>query len=251
MIVKVIKTRKVIAGSGTLEQLLDESLHELNEASVVAVTSKIVSICEGRIVPMDSVDKQALVEQEADLMIKNVKNMYGGNFTITKNTLMRSAGIDESNGDGNYILWPENPQKSAKDIREYLKKRFGVKEVGVLITDSISMPLRLGTTGITVGFSGFKPLNDYRGKSDLFNKPFQYTRASIANGLAAAAVLAMGEGSEQTPIALIEDASFVRFEDKDPSAEDLEFLNVPAQEDIYAPFLTGVEWQEGGHRIQK
>jgi putative folate metabolism gamma-glutamate ligase len=246
MIVTPIKTDKILPGSLTLFDVLDKHLSEVKEKSVVVISSKLVAICEARFKPMDSVDKQALIEQEADLIVQDVKTKFGSNFTITNNTLIRSAGIDESNGNNNYILWPKDSQKTANQVREYLRQRFSLKNLGLLITDSTSTPLRLGTSGITLAFSGFKPLNDYRGQPDLFGKPLEVTRANVADGLSVSGVLVMGEGSEQTPIALIEDVPFVQFQDSDPSAQDLEFLNTPLDEDVFAPFITSVRWQKGG-----
>jgi len=142
-------------------------------------------------------------------------------------------------------LWPEDAQKTANQIREHLVKKFKVKKVGVVITDSTSTPLRLGTTGIALGFSGFEPLNDYNGTKDLFGRPFEVSWANVAGGLAAAAVLAMGEGTEQTPMALIKDVPFVKFKTTNPTKEELAGFNIPINDDLFAPFLNKVKWLHG------
>lgn len=245
MIVTPVKTDKVKPGSHTIFELLDEHLPTLPEKSILAVTSKIVSLCEGRVLPIKGTDKQKLVEQEADYYLPASLSKYDYPFTITHNTLIPASGIDESNGDGHYILWPKDPQKSANEIRKHLKKKFSVKDVGVIITDSTCMPLRWGTIGIAMAHSGFRPLNTYIGKPDLFGRPFKVSRAGVASGLAAAAVVAMGEGAEQTPVVVVKDVAFIEFQDRDPSPEDIAELLVPKDEDLYGPFFEAVEWKKG------
>src|SRR5690349_771583 len=122
MIVTPVKTRRLAPGQATLESFLGDSIKDLNEGSIVTVTSKVVAILEGRVVPVGKIDKQSLVEQEADQFIPANLSKYGFSFTLVHNTLIPSSGIDESNGDGNYVLWPANPQTSANKIRAYLKK---------------------------------------------------------------------------------------------------------------------------------
>jgi putative folate metabolism gamma-glutamate ligase len=247
MIVRTVKTKRLEPAANTILEVLDKYIDKLSEGSIIAITSKIVSICEGRVVAMDSVDKEELVKQEADYYLPSEKSNYDYHFTITRNSLTSLSGIDESNGDDNYILWPKDAQDSANRIREHLKQKFGLSKVGVIITDSTCMPFRWGTIGTALGYSGFKAVNDYIGKPDLFGRPFKVSRSGIAIGLSAAAVLAMGEGSEQTPIAIIKDVPFVEFQNSDPTREELElFYIVSKDEDLFAPFLNSVEWEKGG-----
>ena len=246
MIVKTVKTDKIVAGGPTIFELLDKYLTTLGEGSVVAITSKVVSICEGRVVPIGDIDKEELIKSEADYYLSPEVSDYGYHFTITKNTLISSAGIDMSNGNGNYILWPANPQKSANKIREYLVKRFGLKKVGVIITDSSVYPLRYGTLVVPIRHSGFVARNDYRGQPDLFGRPFEVSISSVAGGLAAAAGLVMGEGVEQTPIVVMEDLKFVEFQDRNPTKKELDDFYIPINsDDLFAPFLQNAPWQKG------
>ena len=108
------------------------------------------------------------------------------------------------------------------------------------------MPLRAGVTGVAVGYAGFRGIKDYRGTPDIFGRKFKFSRTNIADGLATAAVLVMGEGNEQTPIAIIEDIPFVEFEEQNPSNQDLSQLKIPKDQDIYAPILNSVVWKKGG-----
>lgn len=240
-----IKTEKVLAGEQTIFTFLDTALSDLPERSILAITSKVISLTEGSVVPMKTADKRALIEQEAALYIPPEKSKYDITLTVTRNTLIPTAGIDESNGNGNYVLWPREPEKTARDIHDYLKERFQRKELGVLITDSKTTPLHLGTTGIALAYAGFSALNNYIGEPDLFRRELKVTKANVADGLAAAAVLVMGEGNEQTPLALITDIPFVRFDNRAPTAEETKELRVPLELDIYAPLITSVRWEKG------
>lgn len=249
MIVTPLKTKLIEPGAQTIFEVLDAHLPNLEENSVIAIASKIVSLCEGRVVSRDSTDRLTLVQKEADWYLPEELSSYGFQFTITGNTLIPESGIDESNSGGGYLLWPKNPQQSANEIRQHLKQSFGLKNIGVIITDSTCTPLRWGTTGIAVAYSGFEPTNSYIGQTDLFGREFRVTRSAVANGLAAAAVVSMGEGTEQTPIVIIKDTPLVKFQDRDPSPEELEnFYITSKDEDLFAPFLNAVKWLPGKNK---
>src|SRR5258708_5229309 len=240
MIITTVKTDIITPGAMTLLNLLDGSITDLADGSILAITSKIISLCENNVIPLGQIDKEHLVIQESDLYLPATLSRYGHHFTITNNTLIPVGGVDESNGDGNYILWPKDAQATANQVRDYLKDRFNLTHVGVAITDSTCHPLRRGTTGIMLAHSGFQALKDYIGTPDLFGRPFHVSRADIAGGLAASAVLQMGEGTERTPLAILTDLPFVSFQDRNPSADELADINIPLDEDLFAPFLTSV-----------
>lgn len=248
MIVRPIKTDKILPGKEDIFTLLDKAVPKLQEKSVVVITSKIIALCENRVVPMGSLDKEELIKQESDYYLPATLSKYGHHFTIAKNTLVAVAGIDESNSGGdNYVLWPKDPQNSANDIRQYLSGKYGVKELGVIISDSTCMPMRWGTIGIPISYSGFKATHNYIGQEDLFGRPFKVSRAGTALGLAAAAVAVMGEGSEQTPVAVISDIDFVNFQDRNPAPEELDnFYIANYKDDLFGPFFEAVDWQKGG-----
>ncbi len=245
MKVTSIKTYKITTRDKSLYKILDKYISALKEKSVLVVTSKIIAICEGRVVKVGEIEKDTLIKREADYFLPPEENFYHFPLTIKNNILAASAGIDESNGNGYYILWPQNPQKTANKIRRYLKKRFSLKKVGVIITDSKTTPQRWGVTGIAIAQSGFAALNDYRKKPDIFGRKLTVTQVSVMDGLAAAAVIVMGESNEQTPLAVIEDMPFVKFQARDPSKKELEELKITIQEDLYAPLLKAVKWKKG------
>ena len=245
MNIRPIKTHKITACDRDLIKILDKYLLKLKEGSILAVTSKIVSITEGRLVKMEDADKDELIRREAQLYLPRDTNPYNVSITITRNMLAATAGIDESNGNGYYILWPKDPQKKVNMVRRYLKKRFHLKKVGVIITDSKTSPLRWGVTSIALAYAGFKPLKDYIGKKDIFERKFEFEKLSIIDSLAGAAAVVMGEGAEQTPLAVITDLPFVEFEDRNPTAQELKKLNISIDEDLYGPFLKNVKWKKG------
>jgi len=249
MLITSIKTPKITANGKSLIEIINDAIPDIAENSVIAITSKIVSICEGRVIPTKEIDKEDLVIKESDLYIPATLSKYGHHFTITNNTLIPMAGVDESNGEGYYILWPEDSQKTANEVRHYLRDKNGLTNLGIVITDSTCQPLRRGTTGIALAHSGFSALKNYVGTPDLFGRPFGVTQANIAGGIAAAAVLAMGEGAEQTPLCVITDLNGITFQDSDPSKREIDELYVPLQEDLFAPFLTAVEWSKGDRSV--
>lgn len=230
-----IKTRIMQPPKDDLYNLLDEYLPEVREQDVLIVTSKVMAIHEGRCVcKKGTKNKHDLAKQEAD-GIMEYENMYGKEFLITliQNAFLSSAGIDESNGDGYYVLLPKDPWKLCKEIWEHIREKHGVKEVAVIAVDSHSLPLRYGALGISIGYFGLNPLKHYVGKEDLFGRPFKVERTNVIDAIAAVSTLVMGEGSESQPLAIVRDVPGIKFVDCDTRNE----LLIPAKEDIYSPFI--------------
>jgi dihydrofolate synthase / folylpolyglutamate synthase len=246
MKIAAYKTDMLTNKSHSIEQVLD-FLPPLKDGLVIAITSKVVSLCEGRAVSINDVDKDELIKQESQKYLPRSLSSYNVSFTIARNMLLPTAGIDESNADGHYVLWPDNLQASANMIREYLMNKHDLKQLGVIITDSTTRAMQWGVTGISLAFSGFVPLKDYIGQPDLFGRPMQFETASIANGLAAAATLMMGEGTEQTPLAVIEDAP-VTFRDHNPTQEELNSLKINPKDDLYWPLIQNAPWLDGDQK---
>lgn len=244
MNVHAIKTKKVTPDVTNILSVLDESISTLQNRSILVVTSKIVSITQGRIAKKSDVNKDKLIEKEADLFIPPSVNKHGFYLTIKDSILIPSAGIDESNAGDYYILWPDNPQLVANQIREHLINKFNIKHIGVLITDSTTAPLRWGVRGIAIAHSGFNALNDYIGKPDIFGRLLEVTKVNVADALAAAAVLEMGEGAEQTPLAVITDIPYIEFQDRNPTQDEIDSLKISLNNDIYAPILKAVAWKK-------
>ena len=245
MKVSAVHTHKITAQDRDLPALLDTYLPPLAEQSVVAITSKIVAITQGRLVKAEGADKHALIEEEADYFLPRSASRYDVLLTITRDIIIANAGVDESNGNGYYVLWPRDPQHVANEIRVHLRQRFDLHDLGVIITDSVTTPLRWGVTGAAIAHSGFLAVNNFVGHPDIFGRALHMTKVNIANALGAAAVLVMGEADEQTPLAVLHDLPFVQFQDGDPTPAELSSLHIELQNDLYAPLLKSVPWQTG------
>jgi len=146
---------------------------------------------------------------------------------------MSSAGIDESNGNGKLILLPHDSFKTASILRKKLKEKYRLKNLGVLIVGSRTLPLRKGVLGSTLGYSGFKGLRECKGTKDIFGRAFKFSRTNIADSLATSAVLTMGEGKEKQPLALITEA-LVEFSEKINRQE----LKIKLEDDMYRPLFS-------------
>lgn len=227
--------------------LLRDSIRSLEERSVVAVTSKIVALCEGSVVPIKEgtdEEKHALIKKEAEAYLDETFSKWNLILTIKHNAVAINAGVDASNTGNYYALLPKDPYKSAKEIWEFLRKEFGVKEVGVVITDSRSVALRWGRIGTNLGHCGFNSLNNKVGQKDLFGRELQSTQVGVAEGLAVAAVVEMGEANEAKPLAIITDIGDITFQQSPPTKEEIDFLNISLEDDVYGPMLKAVPWKK-------
>ncbi|MFP3026413.1 MAG: coenzyme F420-0:L-glutamate ligase, partial [Wolbachia sp.] len=99
-----------------------------------------------------------------------------------------------------------------------------------------------GVTGVALGWCGFEPLYSYIGKPDLYNQSLQVTQVNLLDALATSAVLVMGEGAEQTPMAIISGASKVHFLTRPPTVEEEKSVKISMEEDLYSPLLMGTRW---------
>jgi F420-0:gamma-glutamyl ligase len=252
MIIKAIKTRIFLPPQDDLLSLIKESflVLKLKEKSIFVIASKVVSIWQGRCLKMDAIkNKDDLIKKEAELYLEREKVPKGYvMLTMKENLLIPTAGIDESNAKGHFILWPENPFKAAKEIYHFIKKNYQLNDFGIIIADSHSVPLRRGTIGMAIGYYGFYPLKDYRGTKDIFGREMKITQLNIADAIAVAAVCVIGEGAERTPLAIVEDVGFVEFKEFDP--EKFDPLKIDRNDDMYAPLLEGIKWQKGGNYLK-
>ncbi|MFZ3031927.1 MAG: coenzyme F420-0:L-glutamate ligase [Candidatus Moraniibacteriota bacterium] len=246
MIVTALRTEKVLPRSTTLIALLDRSLKKFPENSILVITSKVVALCEGRVVTHEKMS-EATLRQEADYYLPKEKSRYGIPLTIKDNAFIARAGMDASNTGGYYSLLPKDSYASAKKVRTYLIKRFGIKHAGVIIVDSHSSPLRRGVTGVAIGWSGFAGLKGYEHVPDIFGTNFT-THANHVDALATAASLAMGEGNEQTPLVTITDIPFVTFKANSPTTKELTYFKPTLADDLFAPLFNLKHLKKGtGH----
>lgn len=228
MNVKPIKT-SIFHEGDDLEAFIIEYVPRLKNDAVLVITSKIVALAEGRTAHLSNIkNKEKLIQIESE---KRVKTKYTW-LTVARGMLMASAGVDESNADGKFILLPKDSYRSAAALRKKLKQHYRVRNLGILIVDSRTFPLRAGAAGMAVGYAGFKGIRDYRGTPDIFGRTLEMSRSNIADGLASAAVLVMGEGKERRPLAVVADAP-VEFVERVSKKE----VQIPLDDDMYHPFL--------------
>ncbi len=212
------------------------------EGDILLLSGKYVAMSEGRtyslskIKPMKDAIKLAELNggspKLAEAVVRESEKVYhafSGIFMAESSGLLQpNAGIDKSNvQEGSIVLYPEDPNASALSVRLNVLADFGVN-IGVIITDSRIYPVRKGTVGIAIGYSGIKAILDERGKTDLFGKPLKVTRRAVADQLATTAQLVMGESGESTPIVLVRGLTNFTC-DKDIKAN----LSVEFSEDLY------------------
>jgi coenzyme F420-0:L-glutamate ligase len=204
----------------TLADALAGAGEPLRDGDVLAVSSKYAAIAEGRVVALDDLvisDEAAALAGRyqmnpriAQLVVQEADHIFGGipGFLLTfkDGILSPNAGIDRSNIPGGYaVLFPKDPYQTAAALRRSVDEALGV-DIGVILTDSWLMPGRLGTTGVALATAGFRPIQDERGKADLFGNPMIVTQRGIADQICAAAQLVMGERDEATPFVIVRNA---------------------------------------------
>lgn len=252
MQVTAIQTRPLVPPKDDLVAVLDASLpNPFPEESVLVISSKVVAIAEGRCEAIpEGVDvteyRRVLAMREAEYYLpKDETYPYARIFTIMHGALTSSAGIDQSNGNGYFILWPENPMEAAQTLHQEVQRLRGTERFGVIVSDSRTMPLRNGAIGFCIGYAGIRALHDYRHTPDIFGRHLEVERLNVIDSLAAAAGVVMGEGGECTPLVLMRDIPHVAFSGEE-SSDPLLQLQVPMEQDVFAPFIARAPWQKGG-----
>lgn len=213
------------------------------ENDVLVISSKYVSISEGSVISLDKVrvsskaaamaKKFHIQEQLAEIVLREsdyvLRGMPGYLLTFKNGVLAPNAGIDKSNvPPGFAVLYPSNPFRFAKNLRLKFLINFGTN-LAIIVSDSRLMPTRIGTTGIAIGASGFEPVEDQRGKKDLFGNVLRVTIKAIADELATIGVMIMGESNESIPAVIIRGAN-VRRSGRDINWRD---MAIEPENDIY------------------
>ena len=204
-----------------LVKSLQESKVELQDNDILVVAQKIISKAEGRMVNLATVQPSQRARELAEQIQKDARVieliLQESNEVVRTRTgtiivehrlgfICANAGIDHSNvaGEGDSVeewvlLLPQDPDLSAGRMREEIRTKTG-KQVGILIIDSHGRAWRNGTVGVAIGVAGLPALEDLRGKQDLFGFTLRITQVGVADELAAAASLMMGQAAEGTPV---------------------------------------------------
>jgi coenzyme F420-0:L-glutamate ligase/coenzyme F420-1:gamma-L-glutamate ligase len=208
---------------------LDRAQLQLQDGDVLALAQKIVSKAENRYAYLNTIQPSPAARELAakadkdpriaELILREstevVRVRKGAVIVRHRNGYVHAnAGIDQSNisaADDNprVLLLPENPDRSAQQLRDAIQKSAGV-DVCVIINDSAGRPWRNGVTGFAIGTAGFVPLVSKIGAPDLYGRPLEITEIAVADELAAAASFAMGQAAEGTPVVLIRGARLER-----------------------------------------
>jgi coenzyme F420-0:L-glutamate ligase/coenzyme F420-1:gamma-L-glutamate ligase len=189
--------------AGLIIDATEEMGSPLCDHDVVVVTQKVVSKSEGAMAtvdPGDPLSHKPLVERAAVRVLRR-----RGDLLLTETThgfVCANAGIDLSNVQrGSVALLPEDPDRSARRIRDAISGRAGV-EVGVVVSDTFGRPWRRGVTDVAIGCAGLRPVIDLRGTTDSFGRELQVTEVAVVDEIAAAAELVMGKSSG-IPVAVV------------------------------------------------
>jgi coenzyme F420-0:L-glutamate ligase/coenzyme F420-1:gamma-L-glutamate ligase len=193
---------------------------------VLVLAQKIVSKTEGRVRRLGEVtagaEAEALSARTGGRPAALMQLMLDESAEILRATpvvviarhrtghVLANAGIDASNVQGGaedtVLLWPEDPDASARAVRAELAALVGIAPA-VVIADSLGRAWRMGTVGTAIGAAGLVVVDDRRGEVDLFGRTLQATLVGVADSLAAAAVVVMGEGAEGAPAAIVRGAA--------------------------------------------
>ncbi len=229
-----VKTRIVRPPKDDISDLIDSL--EVQDGDIIFITSKILGLHEGRTMKIGDIDKKDLIRKEATryLDYSNPAGNFHVNLTVTQNVLIPAAGIDESNADGYYVMWPQHPDATCRGIRTHLMTKRHLSRLGVITTDSHTTPLRWGVTGITIGLAGIEPLRDIRGEPDLFGREMEVTKVNLIDPLASMAVLLMGESDECTPIVILRGYQGIPFSD----TTSMDDFKIEPEIDLYSPLIS-------------
>lgn len=214
---------------------------------VVVVTSKVISRAEGRFVRLAGVTVSPRARELSQIVGKDPRlcqlildessavSRTAPNVIVVRHRLgfiSANAGIDESNvrGEGadTVLLLPSDPDGSARAIRDAIRARFDA-DIGVVISDSLGRPFRLGTVGAAIGIAGLPPLWDQRGGEDLHGRTLKHTLTALGDQVAAAADLVAGQANEGRAAVHLSGLAFEPQGDADARA-----LVRPPEQDLYA-----------------
>jgi coenzyme F420-0:L-glutamate ligase/coenzyme F420-1:gamma-L-glutamate ligase len=191
----------------------------LQERDIIVITHVAVSKAEGNVVNLDEVSPSERAKEIAqqtrkepalvEVILRETKEIVrispNSLITETKNGIVcANAGVDRSNVDGerNVVLLPKNPSTSAQKIRQEINSLTGC-DVAVIVSDTHGRPFRMGEINVAIGIAGIIPIRDRRGEKDLFGYVLRIKQTAVADELASAAELVIGQTNEGIPAAII------------------------------------------------
>lgn len=210
----------IIQPNDNIAEIIAENYgSKLKENDILVIAHTIVSRAENNEVKYETVDPSPLALEFAkssekdprivEVVLREARSILRRSPTLliteTKHGFIcANSGVDRSNARPGYVLTlPKDPDNSARQIKEDLQKITKLKELVIIISDTFGRPFRIGTTNIAIGVSGIEPLLEYTSKKDLFGYELQHTIVAVADELACAAGLSMGQSNEGTPVIII------------------------------------------------
>ena len=195
----------------------DQACGGFKDGDILVLAETAVATAEGNVITLSSIVPSAQAKQlgekyqmdprTVEVVIRESDSIVGGikGFLLCMKggTLLPNAGVDASNAPPGCVTpLPKNPDQSALAIKNSIGEKTGAK-VGVIIADSRTHAMRLGCSGVAIGSAGITSVIDDRGRSDLFGRKLEVTKRAVADNIASAAELVMGEADECIPAAII------------------------------------------------
>nr|MDO8099890.1 coenzyme F420-0:L-glutamate ligase [Candidatus Njordarchaeota archaeon] len=229
--------------SRIISEAADRQRTRLQEADIIIVTSKVVSLAEGKTMDLRSVEPSYFARglareldkdpRHVEVILRETKSIVRMAqkhlITETKHGFVcANAGVDKSNirGEDMVATLPDDPDLSARKIKDGIKKLRGVN-VAVVIADTFGRPLRRGVTNVAIGVAGLPPILDLRGTPDMYGYELRVTQIAVADELAGSAELVMGK-TRWIPAVIIRGYRY-----KESEKETAKELNLPEEEDVF------------------
>lgn len=239
----------VKAGDNMAKLIVETSMKEnisINDGDIIVVAQKVVSKANDRVMQLRTVQPSNKAKKVAkitskdprfvELVLKEAKEIVKASqgTLIVENKwglVCINSGVDKSNvpGKDSYALLPENSDESARKIRAQIMKLTG-KKIAVIICDTYSRPFRKGQTELAIGLAGVNPFKDYRGERDLYDYVLKVKNVALADEIASAAELVMGQGDEGIPAAIVKNVKRAELN----GTFSAESLNISKEEDLFS-----------------
>ena len=235
--------------AGLITQAAEKEHVSIDDGDILVVSQKVVSKANGRVTQLKTLkpsEKALAVARKTskdprfvELVLEETANIVKASeeILIVENKgglVCINSGVDKSNVPGldSYTSLPKDSDESARKLRAQIMRLTG-RKIAVIICDTYSRPFRKGQVEFAIGLAGINPFKDYRGRRDLYHHLLRVKNVAVADEIAAAAELVMGQGDEGIPIAIIKNDKRVEF-DGSFSAES---LNISREEDLFKETL--------------
>ncbi|WP_458406073.1 coenzyme F420-0:L-glutamate ligase [Methanobrevibacter sp.] len=240
----------IVDGNSDISLIIKDAINKqgcnLNHGDIVLIAETLISKAEENFIRLDDLTPSSEAIKLAEESGKDPKLVQaildessevvrvGSNFIITETKhgfVCANAGIDESNvGDGLATPMPEDADKSAREIREFLEDEFN-QEIAVIITDTQGRAFRFGAIGTAIGCSGISPIWKRVGEKDLYGRELETTEIATCDELSAAASLIMGQADEGLPVVIVR--GFDSFDILRNTDSNIKSVLMPKKADVF------------------